>query len=546
MLYDDILLNIFRHCLDVSAQYWPTLGFVCRRWRQVVLTSPLGLNLRLYFTYGTPVLKALDCWQVLPIVVQYGGFPTLDPPAPEDDDNIIAALMQSGRVGSISLTFTSSLLERISAISEPFSELEELKLLSHDNIQATLPNTFRWGPRLRTLHSTRITFPSFPPLLSPCHDLVDLQLHEIPSTGYFSPEVFANALSGMSHLRNLSLHFLSFPPRRNFLSSPSQPEERVVLPALTYLKYRGTSKYLDSFVARIDAPHLVEINIALFSQPTMDTSQLGRFIGRVEMQTSVIQADVNSSAHAISISFTNSEPSTLFQLQISCKQSDWQLHCMARVCSQFFPFLFRVQNLSIKTTQSSSEQDDVNGEQWLELVRSFDGTRVLDVTNQLTTDILRALCRADGGHTTVLPALRHLRVENPLGILNESAWDALLIFTKSRSVSGRSVQVNVPLSQCHICHASFRQQKGVDLHLVDMHGYRVMCSYCADFECTLGYNDQFREHLERDHPILTRHDALLPNPFLIPLQLERLVNRHCSLRAPDNVALSTTGQGATT
>jgi hypothetical protein len=93
MLYEDILLNIFHHYLDTTPQFWPTLGFVCRRWRQVVLTSPLGLNLRLYFTHGTPVLNALDCWQILPIVVQYGGFPNLDSPAPEDDDNIIAALM---------------------------------------------------------------------------------------------------------------------------------------------------------------------------------------------------------------------------------------------------------------------------------------------------------------------------------------------------------------------------------------------------------------------------------------------------------------------
>jgi hypothetical protein len=493
---------------------------VCRRWRQVVLTSPLGLNLRLYFTYGTPVLKALDCWQVLPIILQYGGFPNLEPPSPDDDDNIIASLTQSGRVGSISLTVTSSLLKRMCAISEPFSELEELALLSHDNIQVTLPSTFRWGPRLRTLHSTRIAFPSLPPLLSPCHDLVDLQLHEIPSIGYVSPEAFANALSGMIHLRNLSLHFLSFPPRRTFLSFPPQPEERVVLPTISYLKYRGTSKYLESFVARIDAPHLETIDITFFSQPTMDTSQLGRFIGRIEMQTSLNQADVNSSVHAISISFTNSNPSTLFQLKISCKQLDWQLHCMAQVCGQFFPFLFRVQNLSIKATQSSSEQNDVDGEQWLELVRSFVGTRDLrlEVANQHTTDLLRALGRADEGHTTVLPALRHIRVEDPTRVMNVHA---LLIFINSRLASGHPV------------------------HLVDLRGYRLMCSYCADFECTPGHIDQFREHLERDHPILTRNDALIPNPFLIPLQLERLVKRHSSLRAPDIVALSTTGHGTT-
>jgi hypothetical protein len=146
-------------------------------------------------------------------MIQYGGSPNLDPLAPEDHENIIAALRQSGRVSSISLTVSSLLLEKLSEISEPFSELEELALLSRDNMPLTLPNTFRWGSRLRTLSSTRIVLPSFPQLLLPSQDLVGIQLHEIPSAGYFSPDAFANALSEMTQLETLSLHFLSLPSR---------------------------------------------------------------------------------------------------------------------------------------------------------------------------------------------------------------------------------------------------------------------------------------------------------------------------------------------
>jgi hypothetical protein len=68
----------------------------------------------------------------------------------------------------------------------------------------------------------------------------------------------------------------------------------------------------------------------------------------------------------------------------------------------------------------------------------------LSVAGELTTDILCALGPADGGHATVLPALRHLRVENPMA-MNEPSWDALQSFINSRSLSGRPVQVNVPL-----------------------------------------------------------------------------------------------------
>ena len=38
--------------------------------------------------------------------MEYGGSPALDPPAPEDEDNIMAAIKQSDRVSHISLTVT--------------------------------------------------------------------------------------------------------------------------------------------------------------------------------------------------------------------------------------------------------------------------------------------------------------------------------------------------------------------------------------------------------------------------------------------------------
>ena len=254
MLSEDILHYIFHQYLSAFPQSWHTLVWVCQKWRQIVFTSPMSLNIRLHCTHKTPVLKALCHWPALPITIQYGGAPNLDPPAPEDDDNIIAALKHSGRVSSIRLTVTTSLREKLSAISEPFTELEDFVLFSRDNQPLTLPNSSHLGPRLRTVYLTGIAIPSFPQLLSPSQFLVDIQLHEIPITGYFSPEAFANALSGTTQVQSLLLHFLSLPPRRNHLRLPPPPGERVALPALTCLKYRGTSKYLDSFVARIDAP----------------------------------------------------------------------------------------------------------------------------------------------------------------------------------------------------------------------------------------------------------------------------------------------------
>ena len=299
-------------------------------------------------------MKTLDYWPSFPLVVDYGGYPELNSPSPEDEKNIVAALKRTEHVRSISLTVTSSLVEKLStiALSQPFSELEDLVLLSRDILKLTLPTSFRWGSRLRTLHFTRIPIPTLPQLLSPPTSLVDLQLHDIPKLGHFCPEAFANALSGATHLETLSLHFFSLPPCRNHLSlSLSGVSERIVLSTLTSLKYRGTSKFLDSFVARIDAPRLEYIDITLSNQPTMDASQLGQFLERTGMHISLLQADAEISPHAISISFTNSSTSTPLRLKIPCEVLGWQLSSMAQVCNQCSPFLFRFNSLVINTSR---------------------------------------------------------------------------------------------------------------------------------------------------------------------------------------------------
>ena len=102
-------------------------------------------------------MKTLCCWPSLPIIIQYGGSPNLDPPAPEDDDNIIAALEQSGRVSSIGLTVTSSLLGKLSAISEPLSELEEL--LFYPYIAYHCHSRALLGGALASVLSTRPALP---------------------------------------------------------------------------------------------------------------------------------------------------------------------------------------------------------------------------------------------------------------------------------------------------------------------------------------------------------------------------------------------------
>ncbi|KAH9059933.1 hypothetical protein EDB87DRAFT_679476 [Lactarius vividus] len=440
VLSNDVLLEIFRHNLGVSPRSWPTLTHVCQRWRQIIYTSPLGLDLRLFCTYGTPVLKTLDCWPALPIIVQYGGSPTLVAPTPEDEDNIVAALKRCDCVCSINLTITTSLLAKLCAIEKPFSTLEELVLRSLDNVQLTLPSTITWGTRLRSLHSTRIAFPALPRLLSSSENLVNLLLHEIPSSAYLSPKALANALSGTTQLQHLLLHFLSPSSRPSHAGISPLPGERVVLPALSRFGFRGTSEYLNNFVTRIDSPHLWDIEIRLFNQLIFHISQLRYFIDRIEIQKSHCQADILSFKRAISIIFTQPEAHARLILQISCEQLDWQLSSMIQICDQISSsgFLFSVGDLRINTVQSSSSQDDADGEHWPELIHLFSGVERLSLAGnpRVVTNILHTLKAAQ--ETSPLPALKNLCIQGPAsGDLRAD----IRSFVALRRRSGRRINV---------------------------------------------------------------------------------------------------------
>ena len=513
MLPDDILLKIFHHYLDASPPLWFTLAHVCRNWRQVVFTSPLGLRLRLYCTYGTPILKILDRLPPFPLVMIYGGFPMFPSPSPTDEDNIMAAFEQADRICSISLTLSGSLLKKFSTISEPLSGLEYLVLRPPNEAELMLPSAFYWGHRLRTLHSTRVAFPSLPQLLSASQDLVDISLHEIPGVEYFPPEAIANALCGMTQLQILSLHFLSLPPRRTYLTLPPPQEDRFVLQALTRLKYRGVSKYFDSLISRLDAPRLRDIDITFFNQPTLDASQLGLFANCTEIQRSPLRADILSSECTISITITHPGTPTWFGLHISCEQLDWQLSSISQICNHFSSFIIRVEDLGIDMSGPSSVPEDMDGDQWLRPIRAFSGAKDFRVVGKLATDILSALRLADEGNETVLPALRHLHVQEPRSMYGPLR-DSLAPFVAQRRLSNHPVQVVYSESRytCQICCVGFGGWEDLVRHMKDQHPNQNMCPYCGVFQWSQTGNDLFQDHLESEHPEVALTDALILNP----------------------------------
>ena len=413
VLPDDVLLIIFSSYRASSPMYWHRLTHVCRRWRHIVFASPRGLDLRLYCKPGTPILKILDYWPALPLNVQYRECQTFDPPSSEDEDNIVAALKHSDRIHSISVTVTHSLLKKLRTIEQSFPELEDLVLLCGRGLPMPLPTHLRWGSRLRSLRLTGISLDTLPQLLSSSPNLLDLRLHDILGSKKLSPQMFASALCGMTQLQSLSVQFHVFFHSR-LVEVPPFSGERVVLPALTDLKFRGIrDDYLNSFIARIDAPHLADIEIMFVYRRTIDLSPISQFIDRIEIQKSYRRADIISSGCAISMSLIRSRPPTRLELGAYSPRLDWQLSSMTRICDHFSQSLLGVRNLRIESTQTSGGRD-ATGAEWAELIRSFSGVGRFHVAGERAAGILQALRPTVGEVTSgALPELTNLYVIGP-------------------------------------------------------------------------------------------------------------------------------------
>jgi hypothetical protein len=426
---------MFRYFLEVYPQQWPKLAHTCRKWRRIVLASHKALQLRLFCTYGTPVQKTLDCWPAtMHIVLEYGGSTELVPPAPEDDDNIMTALKQSNRVTSISLTITRSLRGKLFAIERPFSNLEHLVLLSRDMERLMLPNTFRWGSRLRSLHLTRIRVPQ--PLFA-SRNLVDIRLHKISDSWLCQPEALADALSGMTQLRSLTLNLLS----THYLSELLRFRDRVFLPALTHIKFQGYTKYLERLVARIDTPCLREIEVTFLHESNYDLPKLRGFTNRIGGYKSPCRADILSSLNAISISLTSPGYLTRLTIQSMSKPLSEQLLFVARICNQLATVLSNVEDLHISTKRPWRQEDASYSEQWSELINPFIGVKRVHIdSNLLIDDFLRTLQLSYTRRETLLPALDKLCILQHRS-RHAPLREAVVSFMTSCRLSGHPIAV---------------------------------------------------------------------------------------------------------
>ena len=444
MLPDVALLEIFDSYVSEGwIDAWYTLVHVCRKWRNVVFGSPRRLDLRLYCVPRTPVRETLSVWPPLPIGVWATGT------EPWGMDNVFAALEHNNRISHLDLAdIPSSQMEKVLAVlQQPFPTLIFLALSAKDETTLVDPVSFLGGsaPDLETLSLERISVPGLPKLLLSATHLVSLFLWSIPDSGYISPEAMVTCLSMLTGLRSLVIEFESPRSRPDRKTRRPPPPTRTLLPVLAQLSFRGVSEYLEDFVARFNAPLLDDWQITFFHQLMFDTPRLIQAIPRSPKYRAYDEARMTFSSQVVSVTLPQTSNKEL-NLEISCRQPDWQLSSLVQVCRSSFPQVFipAVEHLYI-LEQGPPQllwQDDIENSQWLELFNPFTAVKSLYISHDFTPRIVPALQELVGEKTTeVLPALQTLFLEEPLP--SGPVQEAIEQFVAARQLAGHPITVSL-------------------------------------------------------------------------------------------------------
>jgi len=446
-LPDEVLLEIFDFYMACPPSYredaWHTLVHVCRRWRSVVFDSPHRLNLRLLCMNGR-LVKALDIWPELPIVIHVDDHNICQPPSVTD---VISMLKLHDRVCKVFIdNVPNPFLEEIATTSEPFPTLIELELVSYKTDTPILPDSFLGGsvPRLRSLDFWGIPFPGIGKLLLSTRDLVTLSLGFIPPSGYISPESMVVILSALTRLKSF---YLSFDPPQFWAHGAGQRPPaltRVVLPALTNFDFSGSSEYLEDMVSRIEAP--LECIAMAFEELVFDIPLLRDFIGRTQILNAPHRADTSFSEFDARISLFRRKEDVDFKVlyfEILCDPSESQPSSLARACNLLLPTLPSLEHLGIYESGvlPLQWQHEVELTQWMEFLRPFITVKDLVLDEQAVLSVSSALQELVGERVTeILPALQNIFLE---GFQSSSPVpEGIAKFIAARELSGRPVIVH--------------------------------------------------------------------------------------------------------
>jgi hypothetical protein len=435
ILPEIVLLDIFDFCridelplqLWIFTWKWDVLVHVCRRWQQLIFSSPHRLHIQLCCTPGTPVRKYLNCWPAFPIIVDYGDDKEL---TPDDEHNVIAALAHSNCVCTLEVAVTNTQLEKlVTVMQKPYPALKRLVLTSDSNTP-DLPARFLGGsaPCLRELKLQAIPFPALPTLLSSATDLVNLHLYYIPKSGHIAPGAMVAGLARLTSLRSLHIRLKSkrHHPYRSGTESLC-PVTRAIIPALHCLVFGGEFEYLEDLVAQIETPQLNALAIYFYwnREVNYELPQLSAFINRSENLKQILSRKCLfrvDKAEEVGLRIggatsgeaerwdPETEPSIL--IGIACIGIEAQVSHLAHVLSWIFPILPSIVHFTMDSVLFMYERGYLDSLEWLQLLRQFSSIQTLLASANISRLVSNALNFVDEeSFPDFLPALGLLCLE---------------------------------------------------------------------------------------------------------------------------------------
>jgi hypothetical protein len=269
-------------------------------------------------------------------------------------------------------------------------------------------------------------------------------IYDVPQSCYISPEDMVSCFSALKNLESLILSLLFKLPNFNEGGQHLPPPARIALPVLTEFSIKATNQYTEDFISRIDAPLLNDLNIQLFTGPTVCALQLYNFVHRSEGFNQINQVKVMFDPEAIII--TSRHGSSKLYLHLICEGVGRQVLLMTQECTQISPLLFHVAVLYITESRDARLQkpnlpEDMEFTQWLEFFHPFPAVKDIYISDGLVPLITPALKELTGQRTMeLLPVLRRIFLGKcyPSG----SVPEAMKPFLTARRLSGHPVNVH--------------------------------------------------------------------------------------------------------
>ncbi len=421
---------------------WQSLVQVCKRWQEIIYASPRYLDLFLYFSNqdADAIAETLDLWPELPLFLGYS-FPD-EYYEYEGYDTLYNALAYRDRIHHVVLFLRPGDANRIaeSMMDEQFPHLTHLDLLgappplSLDDVPYISLDRFLGGsaPSLQHLCVADFEYRGLPSLLLSAPNLLYLEIKDIRPPCYMSPEVMVRALAGLTRLRELCIEFSTWFPIIRDVAERQSPHSaspiHVIFPVLTKFQFRGNSKYLEDFVALVDAPQLEDLSVeytrhydSSHFEETIQVGNLFQFISRTETfkHPQFRRATLALDQRTIYTKFDGRQAHLSL---IVCNENDRGSSFMdtsyraVHVLDQLAIMLSDIKHLSIKGIGSYEQEERIleSGDLcviWIRLFRPFPAVDVLHVSSRLAESI--AFTINDASEDVVaqmLPALQVLRL----------------------------------------------------------------------------------------------------------------------------------------